>query len=687
MVETTAHAANFIGHDAHLDPVVESWVETLRNEFRQNHFELLATKAQDALNEGIFDRRIKYYRALALRQLGKVDEAINALVDLSAAEPRYSRSYQELGHCYVAKRDANAAIAHYRKAVELNPALPSVWDQLAGLYKLTNQLSLSKEAAQQAYAIRQMPEPIVTASAVFADGDLKLAERMVRDYILSQGEHFEAMRLLARIGAALEVYEDAEILLREVIKRVPDYHAARQDLACVLLDRHKYTDAKKELDQLLKIFPNNKHYQTLLASAVVGLGQHQEAIALYKEIIDRETKEPKARAEIELSIAHSYKTIGQTEAAIEYYKKAIASREDFGDAFWSLANLKTYQFTGDEINSMVAKTSLSNTSLEDRVNLEFALAKAFEDRKQYSDAWNHYVKGNHLKRNESRYRPELIELNTANQKSTCSPEFFATRKNYGSPASTPIFILGLPRSGSTLLEQILASHSQVEGTLELADIPRMALELQGHHPDLSNPRYPKVLTDLPSEFFLEKANQYLQDTEVYRSGRAHFIDKMPNNFRHIGLIHLLFPNAPIIDARREPMACCFGNFKQLFARGQEFTYSIEDIARYYRTYLELMEHWDQALPNRVLRVHHEDVVNDLEGSVRRILNYCGLEFEASCLEFYKTERSVRTASSEQVRKPIYREGMDQWRHFEPWLGPLKEQLGNALTRYRLQSNP
>jgi hypothetical protein len=287
-----------------------------------------------------------------------------------------------------------------------------------------------------------------------------------------------------------------------------------------------------------------------------------------------------------------------------------------------------------------------------------------------------------LKRSESRYRPEIIENNTRKQIDVCTREFFAARAGSGSPRNDPIFIVGLPRAGSTLIEQILASHSRVEGTQELSDIQRIVVDLQGREPDLDNPRYPGVLAGTKPEEFLRLGEKYLADTRVYRTGKPHFIDKMPNNFRHLGLIHLMLPNAKIIDARREPMACCFSNLKQLFANGQEFTYSIADIARYYRTYLELMRHWDQALPGKVLRVLHEDVVDDLEGSVRRLLDFCGLEFEPACVEFHKTERSIRTASSEQVRQPIYREGLDQWKNYEPWLGPLKDALGDSLIGYR-----
>jgi len=326
--------------------------------------------------------------------------------------------------------------------------------------------------------------------------------------------------------------------------------------------------------------------------------------------------------------------------------------------------------------------SAAGTSVVDRYHLCFALGKAKEDCGDYAESWRCYERGNALKRAASRYRPEPVERNTANQQKVCTRDFFGERSGYGIASNEPILIVGLPRSGSTLIEQILASHSQVDGTQELGDIPRFVLELQGREPDHENPRYPAILADLPREAFVQLATRYLEDTRVYRGTRPRFIDKMPNNFRHLGLIQLMFPNAKIIDVRREPMACCFGIYKQLFARGQEFAYSIPDIARYYRTYLELMEHWDRVLPARVLRVHHEDVVDDLEAGVRRILEHCELPFEPACLEFHRTQRSVRTASSEQVRQPIFREGLDQWRHFEPWLAPLREALGDALERYR-----
>jgi hypothetical protein len=386
---------------------------------------------------------------------------------------------------------------------------------------------------------------------------------------------------------------------------------------------------------------------------------------------------------VNLWIGHALKTVGQLPRAIDAYRAAAAARSSFGDAYWSLANLKTYRFSDAEIGHMCAEEASEATALVDRHHLCFALGKAFEDRGETAESWFYYERGNALKREESRYRPEVYETNTKKQIEVCTRDFFGRRTGWGAPGPDPILIVGLPRSGSTLIEQILASHSKVEGTQELADIQRIVLELQGRDYDPDNPRYPGALAEMTREDFGRLGEKYLADTRIYRKGgKPFFIDKMPNNFRHIGLIHLMLPGARIIDARRDPMSCCFSNLKQLFAQGQEFTYSVDDIARYYRTYLELMRHWDDALPGRVLRVQHEDVVDDLEGSVRRILDHCGLPFEPACVEYYKTERSVRTPSSEQVRQPIFRDGLDQWKPYGAWLGPLQAALGDALARYR-----
>jgi len=638
-----------------------------------------ALRAVDALSSAHAENcEVLYLRAVSQRMLGHTAAALGTLARLEELHPRFSRLYQELGYCHVALKQAPQAIEAFLRGVNVNPALPASWQMLEGLYGMTGDAAAAANAAAHVVTLKKLPAAVVTATALFYDGELAESERIVRDFLLKQGHHVEAMRLLARIGMEHDVLDDAQLLLEAVLELEPTYHAARFECAQVLCRRHLYPQAREQAEKLLAVDPANRDYRTLYAMTCVGLGQHERAIELYRALLPGALQP----AELHLSIAHSLKTLGQRAPAVAEYHAAAAAREGFGDAWWSLANLKTYRFADAELGQMRAAEAAATTGTIDRYHLCFALGKALEDRGEYAASFEYYARGNALKRAASRYRPEVIELNTRLQIEVCTRELFTRHGASGAPAADPIFIVGLPRSGSTLIEQILASHSAVEGTHELADIPRMVVELQGRDWQADNPRYPAGLTQLSDAEFRRLGEKYLHDTRSYRSGKAHFIDKMPNNFRHVGLIHLMLPRARIIDARREPMACCFGNLKQLFAHGQEFAYSVEDIARYYRTYLELMRHWDTVLPGRVLRVQYEEVVADLEGNVRRLLAYCGLEFEPACVEFYRTERSVRTASSEQVRQPIYREALDQWRHYEPWLGSLREALGDALTRYR-----
>jgi tetratricopeptide (TPR) repeat protein len=640
---------------------------------RKQHAAALA--AAEALASSVPENRdVLYMIAVSQRYLNRIPDALATLEKLEKLHPGFSRLYQERGHCYVALRDAPRAIDAFLGAVNINPALPASWRTLHSLYRMTGQAENAEMAAGHVAALEKLPAEIVTATGLFSEGDFTPAENIVRAYLLKHGDHVEAMRLLARIGLALDILDDADILLEAVLKLAPDYRAARYDYAMALLRRHKHVEAIAELEKLLELEPANRAFRTTYATANVGLGEHERALELYRELLVGAPPGTPS-AELHLSVAHSLKALGRQQGAIESYRAAAAARPAYGDAYWSLANLKTYRFDSQEISRMRADEAAPATAPVDRYHLCFALGKAMEDAGDFAEAFQFYERGNALKKSQSRYRPEPLERNTRLQKAICTREFFAARVGWGCLDPAPIFVVGLPRSGSTLLEQILASHSRVEGTMELADIPRLVLELQGREPEAENPRYPRVLTEMTPEDVRRLGEKFIDDTRVYRSGKPFFIDKMPNNFRHIGLIHLILPHAKIIDARRNAMACCFSNFKQLFAAGQEFTYGLEDIARYYRTYVELMAHWDAVLPGKVLRVEHEDVVDDLEANVRRILDFCGLEFEQQCVEFYKTERSIRTASSEQVRQPIFKEGIDQWRNFEPWLGPLKEVLG------------
>jgi predicted Zn-dependent protease len=657
---------------------VEREIRRLTALQRDGHHAEALQGAQALLHDLPENRDVLLIIAISLRHLSQIPDALVTLDRLEQLRPRFSLLHQERGLCYVARKEAPKAIDALLLAVNINPALPLSWRMLEGVYGITGDREKAATAAAHVAKLKQLPPEVVTATSLFFDGDLAPAEQIIRKFLLTNGDHPEAMRLLAKIGMAHDILDDAETLLAAVLTLAPDHRAARHDYAQVLVQRHKYREARTEIQQLLEADPTNPDYRSLAATAAMGLGEQDKAIAIYRGML----AEFPESADVHLWLGHALKTVGRLPEAIDAYRAAAAARPNFGDAYWSLANLKTYRFDEAEIARMRAEEAAPATVLEDRYHLCFALGKALEDRDEIDDSWHFYDRGNALKRSENHYRPDVFETNTRKQKEICTAAFFRTRSGWGAAQRDPIFIVGLPRSGSTLIEQILASHSMVEGTQELAEIQRIVLELQGRDPDLDDPRYPSVLADMSADEFLGLGEKYLADTQVYRSGKAHFIDKMPNNFRHIGLIHLMLPNAKIIDARREPMACCFSNLKQLFAQGQEFTYSVEDIARYYRTYLALMQHWDEALPGRVLRVHHEDIVADLESSVRRILDYCGLPFEQACVDFHKTERSVRTPSSEQVRQPIFRDGLDQWKKFEPYLAPLREALGDALTRYR-----
>ncbi len=641
------------------------------------HQEALAA-AEAWLVERPENRDLLLIVATSLRHLRRVPEAMAMLDRLERLQPAFSHGHQERGLCYVQLKDAPNAIDALLRAVNINPALPASWAMLQRLYGMVADPANAATAAEHVAMLRQLPPEVVTATSLFSDGDLAPAEQIVRAYLLRDGDHPEAMRLLARIALAHDVLDEAEILLAAVLGLAPGYAAARHDYAQTLIKRQKYAEAVEQIDQLLGLEPANADYRILAATAAIGLGRNERAIELYRDML----RDFPQSWDVPLWMGHALKTVGQVPEAIRSYRAAAAARPDFGDAYWSLANLKLYRFTDDEIARMRAEEASEATGPIDRQHLCFALGKAFEDRGDRAESWLYYARGNALKRSDSRYRPEHFETNTRLQKAVCTRAFFAARSGWGVPAHDPIFVLGLPRSGSTLIEQILASHSQVEGTQELANVQRTVLDIQGPDPDDDNPRYPAAMAEMSAEDFRVLGERYLAETRVYRTDKPVFIDKMPNNFRHIGLIHLMLPNARIIDARREPMACCFSNLKQLFAQGQEFTYSVEDIARYYRTYLDLMAHWDEVLPGRVLRVHHEDIVEDLEGGVRRMLNHCGLPFEPACVDFHKTQRSVRTPSSEQVRQPIFREGLDQWKAYAPWLEPLKAALGDAVNRYR-----
>jgi tetratricopeptide (TPR) repeat protein len=658
-------------------------VRRIRELIESDQFASALAAAQALLAEVPENRDALYMSAIAQRYLRQLPEALATLSRLEEIHPDYPRLYQERGYCHVALGAAAAAMEAFEKAVHMSPCLPASWKALHSLYRMAGREAAAQGAAAQIESLARLPPQIVTAYSMYADNELADAERVLRQYLSTHAPQAEGMRLLAQIGMRMDAADDAEVLLQEVVRLDPNYDAARYDYARALLRRHKHAHAGAELEALLKKEPLNRNYRASLASVYAELGDYDRALPIYRDILQETPEDP----ELHLSIANGLKTLGRTQAAVESYRAAAAARPHYGEAYWSLANLKTFRFSDAEMIRMREDEASPRVKPEDRYHLCFALGKAFEDAGRYAESFGYYERGNALKRSELRYRPELLEHGARLQASLCTREFFASRRGVGCASAAPIFIVGLPRSGSTLLEQILASHSQIEGTMELADVPRLAQDLAGRTVGASEPGYPAILAELNADDFRRCGDTYLAHTRLYRVGRPFFTDKMPNNFRHLGLIHLMFPNAKIIDARRDALACCFSNFTQLFSSGQQFTYSVEDITRYYRMYAELMTHWDDALPGRVLRVRYEDVVDDLEGNVRRILDYCQLDFEPACIEFHKTERRIHTASSEQVRNPISRDGVDRWRRFEPWLEPFKRALGGLHTTAETMESP
>ena len=610
-------------------------------------------------------------RVRELRNRGALDAATALLGELSSDFPSSGLLWQERALCLQLQGDA-AAGAAFRRAVELNDTLVESWLALVELFRVAGQEAEAQHASACIAKLRSLPSALLQASSLLNEGRVDEAEAQVRDYFHRHGPHLDALRLLAQVRIKRDVLDDAELLLEEVLEKSPEYHDARSELAGVLMQRRRYLPALMHARQLLQIDPRNRLWRGLYADAVNGLGEYDEALRAYRDL----QADMPDDANMRITIGHALRNQGDSAAAIAEFQAATAAPDTAAEAFLSLANVKSYRFGDEELMTMrrLEAEAAAPGRLTDRYQLCFALGKALEERREYEESFRYYARGNALKRSELVYKSDVTERNLRLQATVCTAEFLAAREGLGCPRPDPIFIVGLPRSGSTLIEQILSSHSQVEGTLELPEIPRLVQQFRTRKAG-EPPRYPGVLAELSTEELRRMGEIYLEETGVYRQRAPFFIDKMPGNFHDIGFIHLILPNAKIIEARREAMACCFGNFKQLFANGQKFTYDLTEMGHYYRGYIELMEHWHRALPGKILRVQHSDVVQDLEGSVRRILEFCGLEFEPACLEYYKTDRVVRTLSADQVRRPIYREGLDQWRHYEPWLGPLKAALG------------
>lgn len=623
-----------------------------------------------------------YMTAVCQRYLEQFDKARASLQTLKSVQPEFGRAWQEEGHLLRAQGNTGPALQAYTRACQYNPALTASWTAQAEILTGLGRTNEAAQARAQGERIALLPKPLVAVMNHLHEGRLVRAETLCRDFLKANPRHVEGMRLLAEIGMRFNVTDDAELLLKSALEFEPDNIQVRLDFIQVLRKRQKFAAALEQAQYLRDKDPANPVFLSHYAIEAMQTGNFKSALAAFDGVLKMLPGDPATLT----SRGHALKTAGESEKAITSYKAAIASQPDHADAWYALANLKTYSFSDDELTAMEAADARDTLSHAQRIHLSFALGKAHEDREDYKSAFAAYARGNDLKRRQTRYTSDQMEEELEAQKAFCTPDLFAKQSGKGHDDPAPVFIVGLPRAGSTLLEQILASHSQVDGTLELPNILSTAHSLRGR--DRSDrTRYPRILHELDTNTLADLGRRFIEETAIHRKGAPFFTDKMPNNFRHIALIKLMLPNAKIIDARRHPMACCFSGFKQLFAEGQEFTYGLEEIGRYYRAYVDLMDHWDNVLPGEVLRVIHEDVVDDIEGQVRRILDFCGLPFEQACIDFHKTRREVRTASSEQVRQPLYRSGLEQWKAFEPFLDPLKSALGSTLDDWRHDSSP
>jgi len=592
------------------------------------------------------------------------------------------------------------ALAHARRLTAHDPALaveqlleilkvmPGQADAqrlLGGAYRaLGDQLTVTGkvEAADQAYAraIRASTNDprLIEAAGALCDNKLAIAERLLRAHLKVAPTDVAAIRMLAEVGARLGRYGDAEKLLSRVLELSPGFEAARHNFAIVLHRQQKTAEALAEIDRLMTRDARNPHYRNLKAAVLARIGEYEPSIVLYEQMLGEFPREHR----LWMSYGHVLRTAGRQDESIAAYRRCVELAPSFGEAWWSLANLKTYRFAPAEVAAMRKALTRGDLKDDDRYHLHFSLGKALEDAGEFASSFAQYAQANSLRRRTVNYSADETHAHTERSRALFTRAFFAEREGAGAPDPDPIFVVGLPRAGSTLIEQILSSHSQVEGTMELPDLALMARRFGDQKLKSDVSKYPETVGGIDRAELRALGEEYIARTRIQRkTDKPFFIDKMPNNFAHAGLIHLILPNAKIIDARRHPMGNCFSAFKQHFARGQTFSYDLSELGRYYRDYVALMAHVDEVLPGRVHRVFYERMVGDTASEVRRLLDYCGLPFEDACLRFNETQRAVRTASSEQVRRPIFSDAVEQWRNYEAWLSPLRDALGDVVDEY------
>jgi len=622
--------------------------------------------------------------ATARRRLGEPAEAASVLESLGSTHGDSSLIQLELGRAYAAAGRTTEAATAFRRAVTLDAGFADAWRELASQLHAAGEAVEGDRAYLRHQALSPDPPELKDAMAALANNRTQAAAMLLRQHLQRKPRDVVALRLLADACTKLEDDVEAERRLTECLQIAPGFAAARYDLARLLNEYQRVDESLPHVERLLACDPDNIDYLNLKAQGLRFAGRTEEAIALMKQLLADHPDEEQSW----ILCGGLLRALGEPDRAIEMFRRALAVRAGSSHAYSSLANLKTFRFERADLEAMEQQLALPAVRGTDRIRLEFALGKGLEDAGEYAPSFDHYARGNRLQRATFFYDPQIMTADVQRSQSFFSQGFFAERAGWGSQRSDPIFIVGLPRSGSTLLEQILASHSLVEGTRELLDLPTVAFDLVSAVDMPTEATFLERLGALRREEVESLAMRYLSRTQRSRhTDRPRFIDKLLGNWIYVGFIHLLFPCATIIDARRHPLGCGFSCYKQQFARGQKFSYDLAEFGRFYRDYATFMEHVDATLPGRVHRVYYEQLVADPRREVQRLLEHCGLPFEERCLRFYETRRVVTTISAEQVRQPIYRESVDQWRRYEPWLGPLQELVGDLVARYPAPQAP
>lgn len=660
-----------------MQPTFDNALATLKDGNADRTVEMCNT----ALTKNPADGKMRVLLATAQVRQGQFESAESNLRQVLTAFPDIPKANRELGNALLGQGKGDDAVKAFQRVVELTPEIAVAHFDLSLALSKIGREEESQDALEKSFELDPERRELLDAMKLQREKKFSKAEVIYRDVLRRDPANVNATRLLGLNALEMGQHRLAIRLLRNAIKLRPGFFGARLDLARAYIERDDLTEGKEALEEAIKLEPKLPYPRMLLGNLFSKAGRYEEAVVAFEESLVLDPKQGGSLA----GIGHALKTVGRQDEAIAAYRECIRLYPSAGETYWSLANLKTFRFTDEEIENMITFVDDSKLPDETRVNFNFALGKAYEDRGEFERAFSYYETGNRIRRENERYDPVSTEVIHDRIIKTISADCLTKHENSGDPDPAPIFIVGLPRSGSTLVEQILASHEQVEGTHELPDLPRIIMEINKQRPH--GETYPEALSYFSADELKQLGRQYLDSTLRHRAGLPFFTDKMPNNFPSVGLIQLILPNAKIINARRHPLDSCMGSFKQLFFKGQAFTYDLIEIGEYYLEYQRVMDHWHELLPGKVLDVQYEEMVMDQENQTRRLIDFCGLPWDDGCLRFYETDRAVNTASSEQVRQPIYSKSVNSWRRFENELQPLIEVLEPLLVKLPEDQRP